>query len=301
MSNIERWSSSAGANNASPPDGAPEGMAQKDFNDTLREVMAAVRRWEADPEWQDFNVPIGTGAALVVSRVSASVVRVAGADLTLIYVAGRRIRVTGAGTRSGIVVSSVFSGGNTDVTVTIDAADGSAVQVGANQMSVYFAKSLLSQFGTIASRALPARTHTVSSGGDQTGIAHNTETLINGLSNITVPGTPDGVKKYRVTARVVWSLSSGGPMGYASVRIRVGTNGNLSDTQVLLAPDTSGPNNSLESSVDIAPFDITPPASGKVSLSTQVLDFSAGTGLSRVFLGTTPGKVSYMTVEEILA
>ena len=42
---IENWSTSAGSNNAAPPDGFPEGMAPSAVNNSAREVMAQVRRW----------------------------------------------------------------------------------------------------------------------------------------------------------------------------------------------------------------------------------------------------------------
>ena len=42
---IESWSKAAGSNNATPPDGFPEGMAPGSVNDSAREVMAQVRRW----------------------------------------------------------------------------------------------------------------------------------------------------------------------------------------------------------------------------------------------------------------
>lgn len=38
------WSEVAAANNAAPPDGAPEGMAYASVNNSMREMMAALKR-----------------------------------------------------------------------------------------------------------------------------------------------------------------------------------------------------------------------------------------------------------------
>ena len=52
---IKDWSSSAGGNTSASPDGAPEGMAPSGVNDTIREVMAAVRRQYEDAQWVDMG------------------------------------------------------------------------------------------------------------------------------------------------------------------------------------------------------------------------------------------------------
>lgn len=48
MSNISQWDISAANNNSAPPDGAPEGMAPSGVNDVMREIQAAVSRWQKD-------------------------------------------------------------------------------------------------------------------------------------------------------------------------------------------------------------------------------------------------------------
>jgi hypothetical protein len=40
---VSSWSTVAASNNASPPNGAPEGMAPSAVNDTIRQIMADVR------------------------------------------------------------------------------------------------------------------------------------------------------------------------------------------------------------------------------------------------------------------
>lgn len=47
MSNVSSWSQTAASNNASPPNGAPEGMSPASINDCMREIMAALAKWYA--------------------------------------------------------------------------------------------------------------------------------------------------------------------------------------------------------------------------------------------------------------
>jgi hypothetical protein len=53
MSKIGSWSTSAGSNTATPPDGFPEGMAPSGVNDGIREIMAQVKTFANDAEWFD--------------------------------------------------------------------------------------------------------------------------------------------------------------------------------------------------------------------------------------------------------
>src|SRR5258706_2560456 len=94
--------------------GFPEGMQQDKYNNAVRTFIASVRSYYDAPEWLDFT------AAFVVSRQSATVVRIAGVDLTAKFTAGRRVKVGGGGDNQASVVSSVFTGGNTDVTLRVD-------------------------------------------------------------------------------------------------------------------------------------------------------------------------------------
>lgn len=117
MSNIETWSTTAALNNSASPNGWPENMSSAGLNDSAREMMAALRRWYADPEWLNLNY----GAT--VTRDSATQLTVAGVDATTWFTAGRRVKVVGTTTGYGFVVSSSYSSPNTAVTVTMDAAD----------------------------------------------------------------------------------------------------------------------------------------------------------------------------------
>ncbi len=59
MSDIAQWDRIAGNDTSAPPDGAPEGMARRAVNDTMREMMAAVSRFYTD--LQGTIVSAGTG------------------------------------------------------------------------------------------------------------------------------------------------------------------------------------------------------------------------------------------------
>jgi hypothetical protein len=64
---IEGWSTSAGSNNAAPPDGAPEGQAPSTVNNVIREVMAQVARWAKQQTGSSFGVAGGTATAYTVN------------------------------------------------------------------------------------------------------------------------------------------------------------------------------------------------------------------------------------------
>lgn len=109
MSNISSWTTSAASNNASPPDGAPEGMQPSAVNDVIRENMGAVRRWYVDAEW------INHGDALVRQTNNSFLVS---RTATEVYTAGRRIKLYDSTTIYGSVIASSASGANTLVTVS---------------------------------------------------------------------------------------------------------------------------------------------------------------------------------------
>lgn len=114
MSNISAWSATAASNNATPPDGAPEGMSASGVNDCIRENMAAVRRWYVDAEWVDRGE--------TPTRVDDDTFTVA-TDLTAIYHTGRRLKVGGSATGYCTIASSSYSAPNTTVNVTMDSGN----------------------------------------------------------------------------------------------------------------------------------------------------------------------------------
>jgi hypothetical protein len=116
MSSVESWSTTAASNNAAPPDGFPEGQTPASLNNSAREVMAAVATHVRGLPW----LKLSTGLTLV--RNSATQFQLSGTDVTAIFTVGRRLREIGATTVYGAVATSTFTGGNTVVDVTNDAA-----------------------------------------------------------------------------------------------------------------------------------------------------------------------------------
>ena len=126
MSDISQWNPVDASNNASPPDGFPEGMSASAVNDSSRAVMGSVRRHAEDGGWFDW----GHSA----SYVNPTTFQVPG-DLSLIYTVGRRVRITQTATVYGSIASVAVSA-NTDVTVTLD--DGATIANEAMTVSVGF-------------------------------------------------------------------------------------------------------------------------------------------------------------------
>lgn len=80
MSKVGRWSTAAGSNNASPPNGWPEGQLPSTVNDCAREMMASIRTYLLDAQFVDqdmtptfltatsFSVPGNQTSAIHIGR-----------------------------------------------------------------------------------------------------------------------------------------------------------------------------------------------------------------------------------------
>ena len=68
MSNLSAYSTTAASNNASPPNGAPEGWAPSAVNDTIREIMAGIARFYQDTDGG--LVTAGTATAFTLTTSS---------------------------------------------------------------------------------------------------------------------------------------------------------------------------------------------------------------------------------------
>ena len=65
MSDVVKWKIDPDINSDSPPDGFPEGMTYSNVNNSAREVMAAIARWNRDISGQ--LTTQGTPDALIIS------------------------------------------------------------------------------------------------------------------------------------------------------------------------------------------------------------------------------------------
>lgn len=118
------WSTAAGSNNSTPPDGWPEGQAPSTINDCAREMMAAIRTYLADAQYFDpGNTP---------SYLSATTFSLNAADATTFHV-GRRVKMLdGSAVKYGVInsVSATFVAVRLDPNTADLTASLSAVAVG---------------------------------------------------------------------------------------------------------------------------------------------------------------------------
>ena len=119
MSDIKVWSDVDDNNTAAVPDGAPEGWKGANVNNTIREVMASVRRWYDDPEWLDPFYKLAVEGAPSLVKDSDTQFTITNKDATSILTVGKVVRVSFSGTNTSIcrVVSSTPSGSDTVVII----------------------------------------------------------------------------------------------------------------------------------------------------------------------------------------
>lgn len=116
---VGAWSTTPGNNNDASIGGWPEGMPPSDVNDRARENLASIREWYNTAEWIEYGDGDGQYS---VSYSSATDFIISGANVASVAQFGRRVKATGTntGTIYGTISNSVFSAGNTTVTVTWD-------------------------------------------------------------------------------------------------------------------------------------------------------------------------------------
>ena len=116
--NIKDYSTTQASNTSLNGINTAEGMLPSDLNNALRALMKNTRDWFNDSQWVEY----GDGdASVTYAYASGTSFTIAGADVTSVYHAGRRIKLTAAtpGTIYGTIASSSFST-NTTVNVTWD-------------------------------------------------------------------------------------------------------------------------------------------------------------------------------------
>jgi microcystin-dependent protein len=122
---IKSLSTTPGNNNATPPNGAPEGATNiNQITDIFRQLMADIRGFWETPGWRDMG-----HTPTYVSSTSFSVT----GDQRAFYFANQRIRISDSSTLYGTIASVAYTTVTT-VTVTLDSgsisASISAVAVG---------------------------------------------------------------------------------------------------------------------------------------------------------------------------
>ena len=116
--NIKDYSTTQASNTSLNGISVAEGMLPSNLNNAIRALMKNTRDWFNDAQWIEYGDGSGSYTAAYVSATSFTI---AGANVTSVYHAGRRIKLTATtpGTIFGTISSSSFST-NTTVVVTWD-------------------------------------------------------------------------------------------------------------------------------------------------------------------------------------
>jgi len=115
--NIKDYSTTQASNTTLNSISVAEGMLPSNLNNAIRALMKNTRDWFNDAQWIEY----GDGdATYTAAYVSGTAFTINGVDVTAIYHAGRRIKITDtAATLYGTIASTSFST-NTTVNVTWD-------------------------------------------------------------------------------------------------------------------------------------------------------------------------------------
>lgn len=116
--NIKDYSTTQSNNTSLNSISTAEGMLPSNLNNAIRALMKNTRDWFNDAQWIEYGDGDGAYTAAYASATSFTI---AGVDVTSIYHAGRRIKLTATtpGTIFGTISSSLFST-NTTINVTWD-------------------------------------------------------------------------------------------------------------------------------------------------------------------------------------
>ena len=146
-----------------------EGMLPSNINNAFRDIMADIRQHYNNAEWIEYGDAAGTYTATYASSTSFTI---DGSNVTAIYHAGRRVKVTATtpGTIYGTIASTSFST-NTTVTVVWDSGSLSDEAI----TSVYIGAI------TATNTSLPK---TINAAHINTGVVSNAEfNYLNGVSS----------------------------------------------------------------------------------------------------------------------
>jgi len=118
MAGIKDYSTTQASNTSLNSISVAEGMLPSNINNAIRALMKNTREWFNDSQWVEYGDGDGAYTAAYVSGTSFTI---NGVDVTAIYHAGRRIKITAStpGTIYGTIASTSFST-NTTVNITWD-------------------------------------------------------------------------------------------------------------------------------------------------------------------------------------
>lgn len=119
MSDVLDWSNTAGGNTSTPPDGSPEGQAPSTVNDSIREIMAALKRFQEDIGGE-FHITGGSGDDYTVTLSQ---------DITA-YTVGQRFAFEVDRANGGAVTLNINGVGAKDLTKVTGAGGGQPLGAG---------------------------------------------------------------------------------------------------------------------------------------------------------------------------
>src|ERR1700686_3193185 len=143
-----------------------EGMAPSQVNNSVRQMLTDIRNAFNDLAWFQFGTGDQGAGNLAVPALYASGTSftIAGANVTAVYHANRRVRAVGSvtGTIYGFILSSSYNSGNSTTTVNVTWDSGSLSnetlvisisQIPFNGMPIPFQVLTPQQFGAVADAA----------------------------------------------------------------------------------------------------------------------------------------------------
>lgn len=201
MAKVGSWSTTAGSNNSTPPDGWPEGQAPSTVNDCAREMMAQIRTLISDAQYIDQN--------FTPTFVSATTFTVTGDQTSAIH-AGRRLKLYDGSTFYATVLSASFT-----AVTTISVSSTGALTASLSS----FAIAILSRTNDSLPRGIPFEGDSISLSGHATigttlsvsGAATLKSTLsVGGATIITGALRADSTLTVSAAATLKGALSVGG-------------------------------------------------------------------------------------------
>lgn len=255
------WSETASSNSSAPPDGAPEGMAYSAVNDTLREIMGALKR-----EWNRSHPTIATGGtatALTLTYTtapaayvqgltfSARITTTSGANPTLNVnlLGARKLYVPGASGPAIMPAGALVAGGIATFCydTTLDANNGGFLCVtptpvlGATTVAgALTASSTTALNGAVTLAGNVSQTPTAMGAGTAIDLTTGNwfSRTISGATTFTITGAPTGATGFILeltnggSAAITWPASVRWPAGAAPTLTSAGV-----DVLVFLSRD----------------------------------------------------------------
>lgn len=180
---IKAYSATPASNNASSPDGWPEGMAPSGLNNSDREFAARVREFYEDSSWIDYGDAIVSSTSTTVSITG---------DVTAQYIVNRAIRAGQSESYVGYVTAAVYGAPNTSITCAgLDLTAVSQIELGGIKRGNQLPNDVVLSLGTSTTAA------TQTAGDATTKIATtafvtNAVSVASGLFTVIRPGAVIG-------------------------------------------------------------------------------------------------------------